>query len=324
MISAISFRAAGLLLGLSLGLSGCTTLQRLAHGLSDRAPQPLNFQFEDGVSSVHYELSVGTSAQPDTVLFFYGGSGCPSWKYVMPDYVRGLPVDARVFVLNKRFVADRGTGLFGCGREFHLANHPAQWAGDYARFIDARLRALPWQPRRVVLVGVSEGALVAARVAHSEPRVTHLALIGAGGYSLRRSLEVLREQGAIAFDVAAGARDIAADPRSLDKTWYGQPYRWWSEVLDLRLGDDLLALEIPVLLGVGEADRSVPVESARALAAEFQAAGKRNLRLELYPGADHRLSAPGVEYLDAFFRTLGELLRGPAEAGERPSSRDGS
>lgn len=226
------FRAGCLLLSISLFLSGCTTLQRLAHGFSDRAPQPLSFQFEDGVSSTYYEFSIGASAQPDTVLFFYGGSGCPSWKYVMPDYVRGLPVDARVFVLNKRFVADRSTGLFGCGREFHLANHPAQWAGDYARFIDARLRALPWQPCRVVL------------------------------------------------------------------------------------------------LGMGEADRSVPVASARALVAEFQAAGKPNLRLEVYPGADHRLSAPGVEYRDAFFRTLGELLREPADAGasagKRPSSRGGS
>lgn len=77
---------------------------------------------------------------------------------------------------------------------------------------------------------------------------------------------------------------------------------------------------------MGEADRSVPVASARSLAAEFQAAGKRNLRPEVYPGADHRLSAPGVEYRDAFFHTLGELLRGPADtgaaAGGRPASRD--
>ena len=37
----------------------------------------------------------------------------------MPSYVSGLTLNARVFVLNKRYVPDRSTGLFDCGREFH-------------------------------------------------------------------------------------------------------------------------------------------------------------------------------------------------------------
>jgi protein-S-isoprenylcysteine O-methyltransferase Ste14 len=55
---------------------------------------------------------------------------------------------------------------------------------------------------------------------------THIATIGNGGFSMRKSLSILRQKGAIAFDVESGWEKITADPRSIDKKWYGNPYRW--------------------------------------------------------------------------------------------------
>jgi pimeloyl-ACP methyl ester carboxylesterase len=159
-------------------LPGCTTFQRTAHLYGNAAPPAHTFQYRDGGSSVYYTFTVGTAAQPDTLIFFYGATGCPSWKSVMPEYVDGLMVDARVFVLNKRFVPDRSTGMFGCSREFHLANNPDQWAADYANFIAAQLAGASPHAKNVVLVGVSEGALSAVKLAARLPQVTHLAIIG--------------------------------------------------------------------------------------------------------------------------------------------------
>lgn len=297
-----------LILSLVLVMSGCTTIQRTAHMYSSEAPQPLTFQYKDGGSSVYYSFDVDRASQPDTVIFFYGATGCPSWKSVMPDYVSGLTVSARVLVLNKRFVPDRSIGLLDCGREFHLANNPGQWVADYYEFISAQLNASNQKPTNVVLVGVSEGAMPAARIAGQLPAITHLAIIGSGAYSMRKSLGTLKERGATSFDVQSGWERIATDPRSIERNWYGNPHLWWSDIMDIDPLADYVKLSIPILLGIGENDASVPVESARFLESQFKEAGKHNLTVKVYPSADHRLSGNGVSYRAEFFSELSRML----------------
>lgn len=318
-----------LVLSLAFALSGCTTIQRTAHMYGSEAPPPFSFQYKDGGSSTYYSFVAGDASQSDTVVFFYGATGCPSWKSVMPSYVSSLTVSARVFVLNKRFVPDRSTGLFDCGREFHLVNNPDQWVADYSEFIAAQISAATPKPRNVVLVGVSEGALPATKIAGLSPAITHLAIIGSGGYSMRKSLATLKQRGAIRFDVNSGWEKIASDPRSIEKNWYGNPYRWWSDIIDINPLPDFLKLNIPILVGIGEQDESVPVESARFLETKFKEAGKGNLIVRVYPGADHRLSGNGMSYRSEFFAELGRLLQtthniaverdASPQSGSRPS-----
>ncbi|MFA6051747.1 MAG: alpha/beta hydrolase [Methylobacter sp.] len=290
-------------------LFGCTTIQRTAHMYSNEASLPLSFKYKDGGSSVYYAFTIGDALQPETVIFFYGGTGCPSWKSVMPGYVSGLTVSARVFVLNKRFVADRSIGMFGCGEEFQLANNPSQWISDYSEFITAQMNSFSSKPRNVVLVGVSEGAIVATKVAAEILEITHLAIIGSGGYSMRKSLATLAQREAIWFDVEAGWNKILSDPRSIEKDWYGNPYRWWSDIMDIDPLPDFLKLNIPIIIGMGEKDESVPVESALFLDAKFKEAGKNNLTLKVYQESDHRLNGNGVSHRDEFFAELSRLLQ---------------
>lgn len=311
MMTALPRRTQYFALLVTLLLTGCISLQRAAHMYSNEAPSPLTFNYQAGGSSHYYHFSIGNPDLLDTVVFFYGATGCPSWKSVMPAYVDGLNINAQVFVLNKRFVADRSLGLFDCGQAFHLANNPGQWVADYREFIRAQIAQSPRKPRQVVLVGVSEGAIPASKIATQLPEITHLALIGSGGYSMRQSLNLLKQKGSIAFDVNSGWEKIASDPRSIEKQWYGNTYRWWSEIMDIDPSVDLIRLNIPILIGMGEQDQSVPVESALALEQKFKAAGKSNLVVRVYPGADHRLNAPGVSYRPQFFAELSKLLKQP-------------
>lgn len=298
-----------LIFPLAFTMSGCTTLERTAHMYSSEALRPHTFQYKDGGSSIFYSFAIGDAPKPDTAVFFYGATGCPSWKSVMPGYVSGLTVAARVFVLNKRFVPDRSTGLFDCGRDFHLANNPDRWVADYSEFINAQIDSITPKPRNVVLVGVSEGALPAAKIAGLLSNVTHLAIIGSGGYSMRKSLATLKQRGAIGFDVDSGWMKIAVDPRSIENYWYGNPYRWWSDIMDIDPLPDFLRLDIPIVVGIGEQDKSVPVESAYFLAAQFKEAGKSNLILNVYPGADHRLIGKGISHRNDFFVELSRFLQ---------------
>ena len=289
-------------------ISGCTSIGRYAHMHSDSAPSPNTHQYQDGGTSIYYTFTTSNSGITDTLIFFYGGSGCPSWKSVMPGYVDGLSASARVFVLNKRFVSDKSTGVFGCGNKFHEANNMKQWFSDYSEFITAKLRIAKSPPRNVVLVGVSEGAITAVKVAGKIPEISHIAIIGDGGYSMRKSLTTLRRNGKTIFDVEAGWKKIEKNPQSIEDSWYGNPYRWWSEIMDYDPMPDYMKLNIPILLGIGEKDSSVPVESANYLASEYKEAGKSNLTLMVYKGANHQLNDGDKSYRSEFFKLLSQML----------------
>ncbi len=290
-------------------LAGCTGMQRLIHMYSDEAPEPKVYRYADGGESLYYVFDHGRGDNPEVHVFFYGGTGCPSWKSVMPGYVEGLSVPARVFVLNKRFVTDRGMGLLGCGESFHEYNNIEQWISDYADFITGQLNGAEHPPEKVVLVGVSEGAIQAVRVAGMLPRVTHLAIIGNGGYTMRRSLKTLYETGRIHFDVRQGWKKIRENKNSIEESWYGNTYRWWAEIMDYDPMPWFLRLDIPILVGIGAEDASVPVESAWYLKEAFTEAGKTNLTLKVYPRADHRLSSGSISYRRDFFSELGRMLK---------------
>jgi pimeloyl-ACP methyl ester carboxylesterase len=267
------------------------------------------FHYSDEESSIYYVFDNGDNVKPEVFIFFYGGSGCASWRSVMPDYAKGLPKNAKVFVLNKRFVEDKSLG-FGCSDAFHKRNNPKQWMSDYNEFITAMLRSTKISPKAVVLVGVSEGVDVAVKMATLNPKITHLVLIGSGGYTMRKSLKTLEAKGDIPFifNVNESLKKIAQDPNSLEKTWFGNPYRWWSDVLDYDPIPAYLSLNIPILLAIGEDDSSVPVESVNYLINKFKEAGKNNLNATIYPNANHRLQSAGKHYREEFFSKLSSLI----------------
>ncbi|MDD2770311.1 MAG: prolyl oligopeptidase family serine peptidase [Methylococcus sp.] len=221
----------------------------------------------------------------------------------------GLTVSARVFVLNKRFMSDRSIGIFDCGNEFNLANNPSQWLSDYSEFIAAQLGSLSQQPKNVVMVGVSEGGLVASKIAAKTPAITHLAIIGYGGYSVRQMYKILEQKGQLPVDVGKLWKEVPSDPRSIEKSWNDGTYRWWSDMMDIDPLPDFLKLNIPVIVGVGEKDELMPVESALFLDEKFKEAGKDNLILKVYPESDHRLNGNGVSHRNEFFSELSRLLQ---------------
>ncbi len=92
----------------------------------------------------------------------------------------------------------------------------------------------------------------------------------------------------------------------MEKTWLGHPNRYWFDTFDHAPLVDYLALDMPVLIGIGERDRSVPAASAHEILRAAQAAGKKNIGLVVYPGADHSLQADGRDYLQEFLRGAGQ------------------
>lgn len=269
-------------------------------------PKTETFRFAEGGEAAVHETVVGDAAAVDTLVFTYGGSGCTDLgRHWLPRLASGMGIDARYIALDKRHVEPGAVGDGGgasCSTAFHARNTPRQWMADYMEFISRTLDEAPQRWKKVVLVGGSEGGALAARVARSRADITHLIVVGDGGWSMRENLSSL--MGAEA--VEAAWKDIARHPDSTQKTWLGHPYRYWFDTFDHAPLGDYLALDIPVLIGFGERDRSVPAASAHDVLRVAHAAGKKNIGLVVYPGADHRLDADGRDFLAEFLRGAGQ------------------
>ena len=284
-----------------LFLGAASGLCMVANAAEIQAESKL-FKYADGYESIYFTVDSNQAVEPDSIIFFYGGSGCVSWKSYLPVFSREIGINARYVALNKRHVGEEGKQLDKCGKGFHLHNNFRRWMSDYMEFISTTLRQLPVKPRNVVLVGISEGGMVAARVARARADITHLVVIGDGGWSMRDNLGLL-----VGPDVVSNEwSKIAGDPGSIDKSWLGNPYRYWFDVMDYSPLEDYLALDIPVLIAMGERDKSVPSVSALEVQKAAAASGKKNIGVVIYPGADHFLKADGFSYRADFFRQAGK------------------
>ncbi|HTN66034.1 MAG TPA: hypothetical protein VL051_07625 [Burkholderiaceae bacterium] len=80
----------------------------------------------------------------------------------------------------------------GCGDDFIDADHAQRWLADQEEFIRVQLAAAArtgtW-PRRVVLLGISEGADIVPTLTRRLPEVTHAVLLGNGGMAPLASFE---------------------------------------------------------------------------------------------------------------------------------------
>jgi len=158
--------------------------------------------------------------------------------------------------------------------------------------------------QRVILVGHSEGADVAAGVAAADPRVTHVAFLSGGGASQMFDLIVLTrrrmaQQNKSPDEIEKAIRrleedyrDIFAHPQSETKFFMGHAYRRWSDFFNQPAANALLRTKAKLFLAHGTEDQSVPIESFDFLTVELLRAGKDNVAVRRYPGRDHGLSAP--------------------------------
>jgi pimeloyl-ACP methyl ester carboxylesterase len=310
---------AACLIILVLGLQpACSTLsQEISIQAEGRAVRT-----DDGYPLATYELRLdGAPPPPRGILFYLQGSESTSVLSAVGHLAGATAAGFRVILAERRGIGFNGAieqtvALEGSTRQQRVADHRAviDW------FLREKPAGLP-----VVLVGTSEGGDVAAAVAAAESRVTHVVLIGCGGgwsqaqeflHELERHGSVLGLKSREALDDRF--RAIRQNPDSLE-LWAGHPYRRWSSFLWSPPVDDLVRVSAPILLVHGDADRSVPVESARAMVDAFWARGKRNLTYREYRDVDHRLIDVTTKR-SAFPRVEVDLLAWSAETGLVPKS----
>jgi erythromycin esterase len=183
--------------------------------------------------------------------------------------------------------------------EFRREHTLSRWveAVNAAVLATHRLEDVDWT--RTLVVGYSEGGIVAAHVAVSNPLVSHVAVLAGGGptqlfdlielASQKQPTDRSQDDGqGRAGAIREGWAKVLADPDNADKFWLGHPHRRWSSFLKSSTAEALLSSRASVFAAHGSLDRTVPVSSFELLRSELLGRGRdlTALRLE---GRDHGL-----------------------------------
>ncbi|MDR2031475.1 MAG: alpha/beta hydrolase, partial [Azoarcus sp.] len=250
-----------------------------------------SFVFRDEMNAPFYRLQLGNENLSNIAIFFISGSGCASVKHRLGSYFEPIrdKINATVFALQKRAIDEENRTGRACSAAFHKTDYIEQTVADQREFIDAQLARFSVKPKAVVLLGASEGAFVAARIANVDRRITHLGLIGGGGATMRENLKVLSRSTWYLRNPDKRFAEIAAEPDNTDAKIWGHSHKYWASLLDIDIGNELIKLDIPIVAAMGEKDESVSVDAARRMQVAFSGAGKKNLALLIYPNANHRL-----------------------------------
>ena len=274
----------------------------------------------DGAAApVRYYLSV--PSQPGPLVLYIQGSGC------IPPFV-GLKTPQRsstiyswlplagqkryaVMAVEKPYQSDQRQsgavgGAVGCAGEFNQHFSYDAWLATLTQAVRHALKRPEVDARRVLVIGISEGAPMAAGLAQALSDVTDVVLIGANGptqlydfaANIYRSgdsddnkLRQLQE-----LDDAFSA--ISADPANTDKFIWGHTYLRWSSFFAQSTADSLARSKARVYLASGMQDRNVPVLSTEVLYAELRARG-RDVTFRRIPFAGHSLVLEGESIPEA-------------------------
>ena len=174
----------------------------------------------------------------------------------------------------------------------YFANHTVSQRVADARTVLAELKARGLWDGTLVLFGGSEGGAVVSILSHAEPETDAVVVFSTGTGLTMAEFFPMVVPPPVAAQMNAVFEQARSNPEAHEVVG-GNSFRWWADILDRRLSDDLLKSSVPVLLVHGENDRSAPIEAARATRAAFVAANEE-ARLTYWElnNRDHQMLAP--------------------------------
>ncbi len=246
------------------------------------------------------------------LVVYVQGSGCQSHfgtrgERIIPQNGHGTVADvvrgkARLVIVEKPGVTfldtpEHAGGSQSASDEFRREHTLERWSEAVSAATKAARTLSQVDASRTLIIGHSEGGLVACKVAADDSFVTHVAMLAGGGTSQLFDLVELARQGAFAQQVSddAGVRakfmldehaKILEDPTSTTKEFLGHPYLRWATFLASSPMEELAKTTARIYVAQGGADKAVLPISARVLYAQLVAKGK-DATLDWVTDADH-------------------------------------
>lgn len=258
-------------------------------------------------------------AKPAPILLMIQGSGCDTFvkgsgQSIYSTMFNLLPYaqagQFKVVAVEKPFSdpkAPSGTAE-RCSPEFRADFTAESWL-EALRAVLVEVRKAPdADPRRSVVMGMSEGAVMASLLAGRDPSVTEAIIISGTGTSQLFDFLALAYQcfdrSACIAQVETLLRAIRADPQSADKFAWGHPHKRWTSFFAVDPGAELLRSKARIYWALGTADTNVPPLSQEVAIARLLVAG-RDVTVRRVADGNHGLMQPGADFsvLDKEYRT---------------------
>lgn len=188
-----------------------------------------------------------------------------------------------------------------CSDAFEQEHTIDRWRDALDAALTSALSMPAIDPRHVLVVGHSEGGIMAASLAARNPKVSHVAMLSSNGptqlYDLatlarrRNESKPVEEREAAVNDVYATYELMMKTPDSWSTLAWGHPYRRWTTFLSTSTVEEICKSQASVYVAHGTQYTSVPIESADLLRAELSRRG-RAVVFDRREGANHSLNKP--------------------------------
>lgn len=257
-----------------------------------------------------FYLSKTASKSSLPLIVFVEGSGCRSRFEERGDKILAagghivvadvFKDKARVLIVEKPGVKYLSQPPDGCkdAAEFNRELTLERWAEANEAAIRSARKLPQIIKDKTLVIGHSEGGLVACRVARDLPEiVTHVSTIAGGGGSQLYDIVSLARQGEFFDKVSPDPekrvqyvldewKNIQADPTSADKFFFGFAYRRWSSFLASSPIEELIQTRAKIYIAQGTADKAVDPASADLLYAQI-VSKNRQVTYDRVEGANH-------------------------------------
>ena len=271
-------------------------------------------------SALHYYLDE-PEAEKYPLVVILQGSECLRVSDKYPDYVQRILAGGAATLRVEKPGLHSGVAPGDCPDEYLRLNTPQRRVLDLVMVVSDLRRKESWDGR-LVLVGGSEGAMIAAMTAPLLPETRGVVLMSGGG-GLTFGEEVVEsagqqmsdsgmEQDLVEQEKAAMRRFLAglAENPTPYEEWGSDgklarnTYLWWAHAVKLRLSNSLQRVRAPILILHGVSDSGTPFRSAQILMEELAFAGKSDVEFRAYDGGH---SPPPEEIRKALDWALGIL-----------------
>lgn len=206
-----------------------------------------------------------------------------------------------VMVVEKPFAPatppDESRAALGCPKAYNDYFALGTWLATVKHAVRHALSLPAVDPQRVLVIGISEGATVAAALARDMPEVSAVALIGGSGPTqLYDFVATIYRSGGDDAEKARQLRElddsvarINRTPDSTDAFEWGHTHRRWSSFFRESSANNLSQSRARIYLASGMADQNVPILSTEVMAAQLRAQG-RDITFRRVPFAGHALT----------------------------------